>query len=375
MEVASLSCKRRRANRKSSEPPTQKVLVSRNEESDSDESDSSAVLIQKIVIRRTSRVRSETMFLCHDIYCKMKKCQLPFALFNLIWWLARRAKASNEENVDHIEWFAGVANIHKGMKKLGLHSVALDVRYDSVHHNYIDKKGMLHSVQMQRRLRRRGGQHLATVCSSWTFVNRATSRRYDTVPLGVPPCSQSVVDANQMVSLCSLMWLWAWCAGCYTILEQPLGSLMGCHPRIVQVMRTISSFRHLTTHMGAFGGPSPKPTNLYADAPYANRLVRTPTAADRARCDFEDKEIMTRDPITGSLTGGKDMKGSQAYPEGYGLEVAAAYKNYVDTVPDELADSECSSEEGDLLEKDAWVDSGIHEVCDWLGLPSTTMAM
>ena len=148
------------------------------------------MLIQKIVIRRTSRVRSETMFLCHDIYCKMKKCQLPFALFNLIWWLARRAKASNEENVDHIEWFAGVANIHKAMEQLGLHSVALDVKYDSVHHNYIDKKGMLHSVQMQRRLRRRGGQHLATVCSSWTLVNRATSRRYDTVPLGVPPCRQ-----------------------------------------------------------------------------------------------------------------------------------------------------------------------------------------
>ena len=84
---------------------------------------------------------------------------------------------------------------------------------------------------------------------------------------------------------------------------------------------------------------------------------------------------MTRDPITGSLTAGKDIKGSQAYPEGYGLEVAAAYKNYVDTVPDELADSECSSGEGDLLEKDAWVDSGIHEVCDWLGLPSSTMAM
>ena len=66
------------------------------------------MLIQKIVIRRTSRVRSEAMFLCHDIYCKMQKCQLPFALFNLIWWLARRAKASNEENVDHMESLPGL---------------------------------------------------------------------------------------------------------------------------------------------------------------------------------------------------------------------------------------------------------------------------
>ena len=179
-------------------------------------------------------------------------------------------------HVDHIDWFAGVANIHKAMQKLGLHSVAVDITYDSVHHDYIHKKGMLHSVQLMRRLKRRGGQHLATVCSSWTFVNRSTSKRYDTVPLGVPPRSASVTSANQMVSMCALLWIWAWCSGCYTILEQPLGSLMGYHPRILQIKRMLPSFKHLTTHMGAFGGPTPKPIHLYADVPYANRLVRSP---------------------------------------------------------------------------------------------------
>ena len=101
---------------------------------------------------------------------------------------------------------------------------------------------------------------------------------------------------------------------------------------------------------GCLRGPSPKATNLYADVSYANKLVRTPTAADKARFDVEDREIMTRDPITGAMTGGRDMKESQAYPEGYGLAVAAAYNTCVDTVAEEVADSECSSDEDSLVE-------------------------
>ena len=84
---------------------------------------------------------------------------------------------------------------------------------------------------------------------------------------------------------------------------------------------------------------------------------------------------MTRDPITGSLTGGKDMKESQAYPEGYGIEVAAAYKDYVDNVAEELDNSECSSDEESLVDKDQWLDSGLHKTCEWLRLPSDAMAM
>ena len=64
----------------------------------------------------------------------------PLALFNVIWWLAEVGKASCKQTIDHIEWFAGVANIHKAMQKLGLHSVAVDITHDSVHHDYIHKK-------------------------------------------------------------------------------------------------------------------------------------------------------------------------------------------------------------------------------------------
>ena len=375
MEVASLPCKRRRISNKAPAPPARRVLVSRNDDSDSDESVNSNPVIMKMIIRKKSRVRSECMGIAHDTYTKMKGCQLPWALFNLIWWLANVAKASCEQNIDHIEWFAGVGNVHRAMLQLGLDSVAVDVKYDNVLQNYIHKKGMLYGVQLQRRLRRRGGQHKATVCSSWIWANRATSKRYESLPLGVQPWSESVAAANQMVSMSAMLWLWAWCAGVYTILEQPLGSLMGSHPRVCQIKRAIPSFKHFTTHMGAFGGPTPKPTNLYTDAPYAHKLVRSPTLSDKARFALEAKEIMTRDAITGSLTGGKDMKESQAYPEGYGIEVAAAYKDHVDNVAEELFDSESSSDEESLVQKDQWLDSGLHKTCEWLQLPIDAMAM
>ena len=257
MEVARQPCKRRRISGKAPEHLSEIILVNRNEDSDSDESDSSLLVI-RMVIRRKSRVRSEAMYLVHDVYIKMKRCSLPFALFNLIWWLVRRGNASSKQTVDHIEWFAGVSNIHRAMVEMGLHSVAVDILHDPVHHDYTAKHGILYTVQMNRRLKRRGGQHLATVCSTWTWANRSTSKRFESVPLGVPPHTGVVANANHMVSLCAMFWMWAFCAGCSTILEQPLGSLMGCHPRIVQLKRLIPSFTHVTTHMGAFGGETPK---------------------------------------------------------------------------------------------------------------------
>ena len=365
MEICRLPCKRRRIQGKTSE----RVLLDRNSDSDSDESASSLHIIRTI-IRRKSRVRAESLCLCHDVYVRMKKNNLPYALFNMIWWIIYRGSGSSTQNLDHVEWFAGVSNIHKAMLELGLRSVAVDIKKDPIHHNYTEKRGILYAVQITRRLRRRGGQHLATVCSSWIWANRETSKRYESLPLGVAPWSPNVANANQMVSLCAMMWLWCWCAGCSTILEQPLGSLMGLHPRILQLKRVIGSFVHVTTHMGAFGGDCPKPTNLYSDSSYVHKLVRSPTQADRARFAELDREIMTRCPITGALSGGRDMKASQAYPVEYGRVVAASYKTHIDKTPEELPDSETSSEEDCMADRDSWADAGVCEVCDWLGVPS-----
>ena len=79
--------------------------------------------------------------------------------------------------------------------------------------------------------------------------------------------------------------------------------------------------------------------------------------------------MMTKDPISGALTGGKDMKSSQEYPEEYGRCVASAYKDHIACMPDEVADSESSNEDC-TADLDPWSDAGLGEVCEWLELPT-----
>ena len=121
-----------------------------------------------------------------------------------------------------------------------------------------------------------GGNHYATVCSSWVFLNRSSSKRFDVCPLGFPPEPQYVLDANAMVSIMALFWMWGIAAKTCTVLEQPLSSLMERHPRLVQVHGVLGKrWFACTTAMGAFGGPTEKATNLYSDSPYVHRLRRS----------------------------------------------------------------------------------------------------
>ena len=136
MELCRLPCKRRRIRGKTSK----RVLLDWNSDSDSDESASSVQIIRE-VIRRKSRVRAESLCICHDVYVRMKKNNLPYALFNMIWWIIYRCSGSSTQNLDHVEWFAGVSNIHKAMLELGFRSLAVDIKKDPIHHNYTEKRG------------------------------------------------------------------------------------------------------------------------------------------------------------------------------------------------------------------------------------------
>lgn len=227
------------------------------------------VSIIRIIRRKTSRLRAEALGLPHGTYKRMLRFGLPFALFNILWWLCAIGGASSDQSVHHIEWFAGVGTIHRAVTALGYASVQCDVLHNALCHNFITKEGILHSCQLLRRLIVRGGSHYATVCSSWVFLNRSSSKRFDVCPLGFPPQAQYVLDANAMVSIMALYWLWSIAAKTCTVLEQPLSSLMDKHPRLVQVQNLLDKrWIHITTSMGAFGGPTEKGTNLYSDSEY-----------------------------------------------------------------------------------------------------------
>ena len=147
---------------------------------------------------------------------------------------------------------------------------------------------------------------------------------------------------------------------------------MDMHPRLVQVQQILGKrWIHLTTAMGAFGGPTEKATNLYSDSQYVHRLRRSCTAADHKR--FAE-DLASKDPVTGQTTGGTDLKESQAYPEEYGRQVAKAWKEHWEIVQVDSDSEEESSDEETLIEKDSWSDAKLAPVCDWLGLPIDKMA-
>ncbi len=77
---------------------------------------------------------------------------------------------------------------------------------------------------------------MAPVCSSWTFLNRGTSGRHRSMPLGRFCLHEYVREANVMVSRCTLLAWAALAVGAFYCLEQPAGSLLQYHPRWQQLI-------------------------------------------------------------------------------------------------------------------------------------------
>ena len=80
-------------------------------------------------------------------------------LLNLHDWLIR-ANVSSVRDVDYIEWFAGVGNVHFAMETAGYAAVKRVIEFDREAHDVIRVEGMPHSIQLVRRLRRGAGEHL-----------------------------------------------------------------------------------------------------------------------------------------------------------------------------------------------------------------------
>ena len=212
--------------------------------------------------------------------------------------------------------------------------------------------------------------HWGTVCSTWVFMNRANTKRFQSAPLGVEPRSQSVMDANRMVSVMCLMWLWSATRKIINILEQPSTSLMRWHPRLLQVRDHFGQdFHMISTFMGAYGGPTAKPSHLYSDADFVRKLHRKCTDDDKVRFHEEGHQNVTRTE-TGGVCGGRDLKGSQAYPVEYGQQVATEFAKHLSQSTFTGIEDAPSSDEETESEHDDWADANLGELCAWLRIPA-----
>lgn len=79
---------------------------------------------------------------------------------------------------------------------------------------------------------------IAVVCSTWSVVNRGTSKRDELVPEGQDRCL-SVRRGNQMVSRCSLLLLLLGTLGFTYLLENPAQSIITAYPRLRWVLKAL----------------------------------------------------------------------------------------------------------------------------------------
>ena len=108
-----------------------------------------------------------------------------------------------------------------------------------------------------------GHSHFGTVCSTWVWMCRHTTKRSAANVLGDLERTK-VVHANVMVSRCALLMVLLWARAVTTMLEQPGSSLMASHPRMSWALNIIKA-RNVRTWLGMFGAATQKPVVLYSN--------------------------------------------------------------------------------------------------------------
>ena len=160
----------------------------------------------------------------------------------------------------------------------------------------------------------------------------------------------SVHKANVMVSRMALLWFVVRMKRGALLLEQPLGSVMGLHPRLERL-----GLPSISTWMGCFGGETPKPTRLFANrveliGPLKrkmNKILRSSLAKTTINKVNEAGEMK----VYGDL---ETLKLSQIYPAPYAKAVVESYSRWLAR---QTCDDHSSTSEASIDEDDTWSDA------------------
>ena len=277
---------------------------------------------------------------------------------------------NNKRDLDCVEYFCGQKAITGGMRRAGFRSVGHDYKQDNIDQDFTTARGFITALQWWRRLRRRSGMTwYGTVCSSFIFLNRGTSRRTRAEPRGTRWVG-SVEAGNIMVTRTALLICLSFAKRLAFVLEQPSNSVMAWHPSLVWVRQQLRPL-HCTwwsvqTYMGLFGGCTLKPHVLYSNETWIQHVARAHPGSS-----FQPKKSLCRKYTDSSgvarVSGGDDLKDSQTYTKQFGRAIAAAFKKHrlsyssdgMDTIDEDEADYEPDAQM-------AWGDGFFWEVLELL---------
>jgi hypothetical protein len=256
----------------------------------------------------------------------------PHELLSILAFLNFSGCFSNAQDLTMVENFCGVQSIVGAFQELGFAAVGFDINMSSLWHDLNLPTGFCAALQALRRLRRDGWglQWFATVCSTWIWMCRASTGRRDTRPSG-NESHHCIRMANRMVSRCCLLIIIGVALDIQWALEQPDSSLMVEYKSFVFIRKQFAQLGvdFLMTHceMGAYSARSIKGTHLYSSSSWVHSLDRlaSPSVRKALKGKMDVAKVHTDASGKRGVTGGKDLKKTQAYTRQFGRAVAGAW--------------------------------------------------
>ena len=257
-----------------------------------------------------------------------KKMPISFAFIKL-GILNMVMPAIEARNKHGAELFAGVKSIYHMMN--GMNMLFQSFEYDDAHNGSQDLcfwLGFLNATRVILETMPHGFVWAAVVCSTWVFVSKSsTGRHINNMGFNIPCCQY----ANNMVQrVCMLLELCT-ALSIYWIVEQPKSSTMHLHDRweyMHDLHEQCGTPIHTSmTSMGAFDGESKKDLKLKGTAPFLNQL----SAQAPRDAKYPERDIVRRSETADGriqVTGGSDLKSTQAYTREFGLATAHAYYKF-----------------------------------------------
>ena len=296
--------------------------------------------------------------------CWMMRCPAVLVLIMLLL-------GSYSFELDSLEIFSGCQSATRALRAVGLNCAVYDLNLGgSPCYDITTSLGFAKVLDLLRRVRPGGLLLGGPPCSSFVWINRSTSGRSEFRPEG-----RTSLEYIRLANLicCRVMLLLAFCAsrGIHWLIEQPGSSILSSMHRF-NLMKHNQSVYYTKTWMGMFSPHrTPKSTKLWCNHSWVGGLHRTLDASVCAKGDHDGLALCIKGD-DGSVSGGPGLKGSQAWPEGFGEAVAELYLHHKGT--QKLDDA---AKWRDYTLWDEWADARLDEVTamltgtapEWPSLP------
>lgn len=180
-------------------------------------------------------------------------------------------------------------------------------------------------------------------------------------------CLDSFFVEHKLQVMVSRMTLILWLLQskqAFYLYEQPGSSLLWNHPRMESFIQSCDAFR-AWTWMGAYGAGSPKGTTLWSSRRAVHKLNRSLPNKTWSH-EMTKKTILSNGKL--SVSGGRDLKSSQAYTPEFGFSTLSVWLSEPDVVIPDMTKVKIPNIWATIPKKERWDDARLVEVMQYLTL-------